>query len=73
MSELRVFTVKFIREVVWLAKESGNLSGTTRDLCVPMSVLQRWKKMLQDDKPSPLPGQEHPAVPKLARLQRENA
>lgn len=73
MSDRRVYTEEYKREAVRLAKENGNLSGTARNLGIPMSVLQRWKKTLQTDQPNPFPGQGNPADPELARLQRENA
>ena len=73
MSDRRVFTEEFKREAVRLATQSGNLSATARNLGVHMSVLQRWKKALQADKPNPFPGQGNAADPELARLQRENA
>lgn len=73
MNDRRVFTGEYKREAVRLAKQSGSLSGTARDLGVPMRVLQRWNKTLQTDKPNPFPGQGNPADPELARLQRKNA
>ena len=41
MSDRRVFTEEFKREAVRLAKESGNLSGTARNLGLHPTVLQR--------------------------------
>ena len=51
-----MYTEEYKREAVRLAKESGNLSGTARNLGVNPTVLQRWKKAVQDDKPNPFPG-----------------
>lgn len=73
MSDRRVFTEQFKREAVRLAKESGNLSATARNLGVCQTVLQRWKKAEQENKPNPFPGQGNPSDPELTRLQRENA
>ena len=73
MSDRRVFTEAFKREAVRLAQESGNLSGTARKLGLHPTVLQRWKRALQSEKPNPFPGQGNPADPEMARLQRENA
>ena len=72
MSDRRVYTEQYKREAVRLAKDSGNLSGTARSLGVNPTVLQRWKKAVQDDKPHAFPGQGNPSDPELARLQREN-
>ena len=73
MNDRRVYTEEYKREAVRLAKESGNLSGTARNLGINPTVLQRWKKAVQDNKPNPFPGQGNPSDPELARLQRENA
>jgi len=73
MSLRRVFTEEYKREAVRLVKESGNLSATARNLGLSPSVLERWKKALQEDKPHPFPGQGNPSDPELARLKRENA
>lgn len=73
MSDRRVYTEEYKREAVRLAKESGNLSGTARNLGINPTVLQRWKKAVQDAKPNAFPGQGNPSDPELARLQRENA
>lgn len=73
MRDRRVFTEAFKREAVRLAKESGNLSATARNLGVHLSVLQRWKQALSTDQPNPFPGPGNPSDPELARLQRENA
>lgn len=73
MPARRVYTEEFKREAVRLAKESGNLCATARNLGLCQTVLQRWKKALDEDKPNPFPGQGHPQDAELARLKRENA
>lgn len=72
MTERRVFTEEFKREAVRLAKESGNLSATSRNLGVHPTILQRWKSVLEKEQPNPFPGQGNPQDPELARLKREN-
>jgi len=72
-SERRVYTDEFKREAVRLAQERGNLVQTARELGVNETVLQRWKKALQQQPENPFPGQGHPADPERARLERELA
>ena len=43
----RQFTDEFKREAVRLAIERGNVSAVARDLGVNESVLNRWKRQLQ--------------------------
>jgi transposase len=73
MNDRRVYTEEYKREAVRLAQESGNLSGTARNLGINPTVLQRWKKAVHENKPNPFPGQGNPSDPELARLQRELA
>jgi len=73
MPARRVFTEEFKREAVRLAKESGNLCAAARDLGLCQTVLQRWKKALEQETSNPFPGQGNPSDPELARLRRENA
>ncbi len=73
MTARRVFNEEFKREAVRLAKESGNLSATARNLGLCQTVLQRWKQALAEDQPHPFPGHGNPSDPELARLKRENA
>lgn len=71
--ERRVFTEEFKRDAVRLAAERGNLAQTARDLGLSDTVLQRWKKRLEEAPERPFPGQGNPQDPELARLRRENA
>ncbi len=73
MSDRRVYTEEFKREAVRLARESGNLSATARNLGVHTNMLQRWKSALLKEQPNPFPGQGNPQDPELARLKRENS
>ena len=72
-TERRVYTDEFKREAVRLAIERGNTAQTARDLGVNETVLQRWKKALQETPENPFPGQGNAADPERARLERENA
>ncbi len=69
----RSFTEEFKREAVRLAKERGNLSAVARDLGINDSVLQRWKKRLEEGEQRPFPGQGNSRDQEMATLQRENA
>lgn len=67
----RSFTEEFKREAVRLAQERGNLSAVARDLGIHDSVLQRWKKRLEEGEQRPFPGQGNPRDEAMATLQRE--
>jgi transposase len=75
----RSFTEKFKREAVRLAIERGNVSAVARDLGVNESVLNRWKRQLQQQAQQPgsgsrpFPGNGNPRDEELAKLQRELA
>ncbi len=45
----RSFTEEFKRETVRLATEPGNVSAVARDLGIHESVLNRWKRQLQQE------------------------
>ncbi len=45
----RSFTEEFKREAVRLATERGNVSAVARDLGINESVLNRWKRQLQQE------------------------
>lgn len=72
MSQRRVFTQEFKREAVRLVQQSGNLSATARNLGLCPTVLQRWKKALEEGRANPFPGHGNPQDAELVRLQREN-
>lgn len=69
----KVYTDEFKREAVRLAQERGNLAQTARELGLSDTVLQRWKKALQEQPQNPFPGNGNPHDGDAARLQRENA
>ncbi len=73
----RSFTEEFKREAVRLAMERGNVSAVSRDLGIHESVLNRWKRRLQQQaecpgsQSRPFPGNGNPRDGELAKLQRE--
>ena len=75
----RSFTEEFKRDAVRLAVERGNVSAVARDLGINESVLNRWKRQIQQEAARPAPGNR--AFPgngnardeELAKIQRENA
>ena len=76
----RSFTEEFKREAVRLATERGNVSAVARDLGIHESVLNRWKRRLQQEtqqRPGPstrtFPGNGSPRDEELAKLRRELA
>ena len=75
----RSFTEEFKREAVRLAIERGNVSAVAQDLGVHESVLNRWKRRLQQEteRPGlanrPFPGNGNVRDEEMAKLQRENA
>ena len=75
----RSFTEEFKREAVRLAIERGNVSAVARDLGVNESVLNRWKRQLQQEtersgsQGRPFPGRGNARDEELAKIQRENA
>ena len=73
----RSFTEEFKREAVRLAVERGNVSAVARDLGIHESVLNRWKRRLQQEteqRPGPdtrtFPGNGNPGDEEVAKLQR---
>jgi transposase len=75
----RSFTEEFKREAVRLATERGNVSAVARDLGINESVLNRWKRQLQQEGQQPgsgkrpFPGNGNPRDEEMAKLQRELA
>ena len=47
----RSFTEEFKRDAVRLATERGNVSAVARDRSINESVLNRWKRQLQQEPP----------------------
>ena len=75
MTERRVFTDEFKREAVRLANERGNVVQTARELGLHETVLQRWKKRLEEapENEKPFPGRGNPKDAELEKLRRELA
>jgi transposase len=75
----RSFTEEFKREAVRLAIERGNVSAVARDLGISESVLNRWKRQLQQEGQQsgpgkrPFPGRGNARDQEMAKLQRELA
>src|SRR4028118_2318227 len=76
----RSFTDEFKREAVHLAIERGNVSAVARNLGIHESVLNRWKRQVQQEAQQqpgsssrPFPGNGNPRDEELAKLQRELA
>ena len=75
----RSFTEEFKREAVQLAIERGNVSAVARELGIHESVLNRWKRQLQQriEHPGassrPFPGRGNPRDEEMVKLQRELA
>ena len=75
MKKRREFTEEFKREAVRLARERGNLVQTARELGLHETVLQRWKKRLEEtpQNETPFPGKGNPRDEEMDRLRRELA
>lgn len=73
MGERRSFTKEFKIEAVRLARESGNLARTARELGIRPNMLERWRNELNEHEARAFPGSGKPTDEETARLQRENA
>ena len=73
MKERREFTEEFKREAVRLARDRGNLVQTARELGLHETVLQRWKKRLEETPQSErsFPGKGNPRDEEIDKLRRE--
>ena len=76
----RSFTEEFKHEAVRVATERGNISAVARDLGISESVLNRWKRRLQQQEAQqsssgtrPFPGNGNARDEEMAKLQRELA
>lgn len=70
MSERRTYTRAFKLEALRLAKESGNVTGTARNLGIAQSLLWRWKKKYEDEGERAFPGKGHASDDELSKLHR---
>lgn len=73
MGERRSFTKEFKVEAVRLARESGNMTRTARELGIRRNMLERWREDLECAGERAFPGSGNPSDPEMARLQRELA
>ncbi len=75
MSPKRKYDEAFKREAVRLVVEEG-MSGAQveRDLGISPSLVQRWRRLLKEDKRTPFPGSgyQRPEQAELTRLKKEN-
>jgi transposase len=75
----RSFAEEFKRDAVRLAGERGNVSAVARDLGINESVLNRWKRQLQQQAQQsgsgsrPFPGNGNPRDEEMTKLRRELA
>ena len=69
----KTYSPEFKQEAVRLAKTSGNLSRTARDLGISLDQLRKWRNALDAHGAQAFPGHGNPHDPELARLQRELA
>lgn len=76
MTNRRIHTAEFKRDAVQLARISGNLSGTARDLGINVSLLRKWMNTEQEKGESAFPGQGKqvltPEQQEIQRLRKEN-
>ena len=73
MTHRKVYSPDFKREAVRLAKESGNMSRTARDLGVHASMLRKWRDQLAEAGQRAFPGNGSPRDEEVVRLKRDNA
>ena len=76
MTTRRIHTAEFKRDAVQLARTSGNLSGTARDLGISVSLLRKWRNAQQTNGEIAFPGQGRQALSpeqhEIQRLRKEN-
>lgn len=76
MTTRRIHTAEFKRDAMQLARTSGNLSGTARDLGIRVSLLRKWRDAQQTNGATAFPGQGRQALSpeqqEIQRLRKEN-
>jgi transposase len=76
MTHRRIHSAEFKRDAVQLARTSGNLSHTARELGLNASLLRKWLTTEQDQGEAAFPGQgkQHltPEQQEIRRLRKEN-
>jgi transposase len=63
----------FKHEAVALAKQTGNLSKTARELGIQVTLLRKWRDALEAHGERAFPGHGQPRDAEMAKLQRELA
>ena len=76
MTNRRMYSAEFKRDAVQLARTSGNLSSTARDLGIHASLLRKWMNVERDQGEHAFPGQGKqvltPEQQEILRLRKEN-
>lgn len=76
MTNRRTHSAEFKRDAIQLARTSGNLSGTARDLGINVSLLRKWMNAEQEKGEGAFPGQGKQVLTaeqqELQRLRKEN-
>ncbi|ULH17605.1 IS3 family transposase (plasmid) [Deinococcus sp. KNUC1210] len=76
MTNRRMHSAEFKRDAIQLARTSGNLTGTARDLGINASLLRKWMNAEQAQGERAFPGQGKqsltPEQQEIQRLRREN-
>ena len=76
MTNRRTHSAEFKRDAVQLARTSGNLSGTARDLGINVSLLRKWMNAEQEKGERAFPGQGKQSLTleqqEIQRLRKEN-
>jgi transposase len=76
MTHRRIHSAEFKRDAVQLARMSGNLSHTARELGLNASLLRKWLTTEQSQGEAAFPGQgkQHltPEQQEIRRLRKEN-
>ena len=57
MTNRRIHSAEFKRDAVQLARTSGNLSGTARNLGINVSLLRKWMNAEEEKGEAAFPGQ----------------
>lgn len=70
-TQKKTYSKEFKEEAVRLAQQ-GKATETARNLGVPISVLRRWIKELEENGEKAFPGKGHTQDEELRQLQREN-
>ncbi len=76
MTNRGIHTAEFKRDAVQLARTSGNLSGTARDLGINVSLLRKWMNVEREKGDGAFPGQGKQVLTveqqEMQRLRKEN-